>query len=247
VSRANSLGLLEPDPVSQPPRGARVEPGRPPLVTVRGPAGGCLDAVTTVLVAAELPFVFARTPELDDREHWFVWHRGPRPVLLIDPQPADWTFAEALDGPVIVVWSAHPDLADVVDALLRGIRGLVRAADIPAGLAAVVSLVSHGYVALPAMHFDELAQMLVGRLDERHGGVPELTAREQDILDSIARGHTVRQTARTLGIAAKTVENTQARLFRKLGAHNRSAALTIAYRLGLVAPPAGDGRAPAQR
>jgi DNA-binding CsgD family transcriptional regulator len=32
------------------------------------------------------------------------------------------------------------------------------------------------------------------------------------------------------------VENTQARLFRKLGAHNRSAALTNAYRLGLVEP-----------
>jgi two-component system, NarL family, nitrate/nitrite response regulator NarL len=238
VSRATSLGLLEPDPASQPPRGTRIEPGRPPLVTIRGPEGRCLDEVVTVLVTAGLPFVFARTPQLDDREHWFVWHRGPRPVLLIDPQPVDWVFAEALDGPVIVVWPAQPDLADVVDALLRGVRGMVRPADVTTELAPIVSLVSHGYVALPAMHFDELAQMLVGRLDERPGGVPELTAREQDILDSIARGHTVRQTARALGIAAKTVENTQARLFRKLGAHNRSAALTIAYRLGLVAPGA---------
>jgi len=142
---------------------------------------------------------------------------------------------------VTVVWSVQPDLADVVDALLRGVRGLVRPADVPTELAPVISLVSHGYVALPAMHFDELAQTLVGRLDERPGGVPELTARERDILDSIACGHTVRQTARTLGIAAKTVENTQARLFRKLGAHNRSAALTIAYRLGLVAPRGTNG------
>jgi len=31
--------------------------------------------------------------------------------------------------------------------------------------------------------------------------VPKLTAREYDILGSIARGHTMRQTARTLGIA----------------------------------------------
>ena len=63
-----------------------------------------------------------------------------------------------------------------------------------------------------------------------------LTTREADILGSIALGHTVRQTARSLGIAVKTVENTQARLFRKLGAHNRSGALTIAYRMGLVDP-----------
>ncbi len=245
VSRATSLGLLEPDPASQPPRRPRIEPGRPPLVTVRAPAGTCLDDATTVLVEAGLPFVFTATAQLDDREHWFLWHRGPRPVLLIDPRPDDWVFAEALDGPAVVVWSIQPDLADVVDALLRGVRGLVRSADVPTELAPVISLVSHGYVALPAMHFDELAQTLVGRLEERPGGVPELTARERDILDSIACGHTVRQTARTLGIAAKTVENTQARLFRKLGAHNRSAALTIAYRLGLVAPGGTNGAAAA--
>ena len=70
-----------------------------------------------------------------------------------------------------------------------------------------------------------------------------------DILASIADGHTVRQTARTLGIATKTVENTQARLFRKLGARNRAGVLTIAYRLGLIDPagpnPAGpDGGGP---
>lgn len=59
-----------------------------------------------------------------------------------------------------------------------------------------------------------------------------LTGREEQVLQSIARGHTIRQTARALGIAAKTVENTQARLFRKLGARNRAEALTVAYRLG---------------
>jgi two-component system, NarL family, nitrate/nitrite response regulator NarL len=63
---------------------------------------------------------------------------------------------------------------------------------------------------------------------------PQLTARERDILGSIASGHTVRQTARSLGIATKTVENTQARLFRKLGTHNRPETLIAAYRLGLI-------------
>jgi DNA-binding NarL/FixJ family response regulator len=68
------------------------------------------------------------------------------------------------------------------------------------------------------------------------GSPPELTARESDILQSIARGHTVRQTARSLGIAMKTVENTQARLFRKLGAHNRPGTVAAAYGLGLIDP-----------
>jgi DNA-binding NarL/FixJ family response regulator len=65
-------------------------------------------------------------------------------------------------------------------------------------------------------------------------GLPELTVREADILRSIARGDTVRQTARSLGIAEKTVENTQARLFRKLGARNRTGALATAHALGLL-------------
>lgn len=61
-----------------------------------------------------------------------------------------------------------------------------------------------------------------------------LTPREIDILRSIARGHSVRQTAAALGIKSKTVEATQGPLFRKLSVHNRAEALAVAYDLGLV-------------
>ncbi|HLL67287.1 MAG TPA: LuxR family transcriptional regulator [Micromonosporaceae bacterium] len=67
-------------------------------------------------------------------------------------------------------------------------------------------------------------------------GSPEFTAREFDILRSIAMGHTVRQTARLLAIAVKTVENLQARLFLKLGTRNRAGAIRTAYALGLLDP-----------
>jgi DNA-binding NarL/FixJ family response regulator len=61
-----------------------------------------------------------------------------------------------------------------------------------------------------------------------------LTRRERDILDSIARGESVRQTAQALGIAVKTVQSEQRQLFSKLGARNRPQALTNARGLGLV-------------
>jgi DNA-binding CsgD family transcriptional regulator len=71
-----------------------------------------------------------------------------------------------------------------------------------------------------------------------HGATPvDLSSREREILGSIADGHTVRETAQRLGVAVKTVENLQARLFSKLGTHNRSQTLTVAYRLGLVDAP----------
>jgi DNA-binding NarL/FixJ family response regulator len=61
-----------------------------------------------------------------------------------------------------------------------------------------------------------------------------LTRRERDILDSIAKGDSVRQTAQSLGIAIKTVQCEQRQLFTKLGARNRPQALTHARRFGLV-------------
>src|SRR2546421_1975133 len=50
VARATSLGLLEPDGGGTPPHQPQVESGRPPLVTVCGPAGRCLPEGTGALV-----------------------------------------------------------------------------------------------------------------------------------------------------------------------------------------------------
>jgi DNA-binding CsgD family transcriptional regulator len=68
----------------------------------------------------------------------------------------------------------------------------------------------------------------------QHDDVPALTHRERDILASIARGESVRQTAHALGIAVKTVESEQRQLFFKLRVHNRAQALSEAQRLGLL-------------
>jgi two-component system, NarL family, nitrate/nitrite response regulator NarL len=62
----------------------------------------------------------------------------------------------------------------------------------------------------------------------------KLTPREIDILNSIQRGESVKQTARALGISIKTVENLQSRLFRKVGARNRAQAISRAHELNLL-------------
>jgi DNA-binding NarL/FixJ family response regulator len=70
-------------------------------------------------------------------------------------------------------------------------------------------------------------------------GMPQgmsLTGRERDILQCIAQGDSVRQTARALGVAEKTVENLQSLLYRKLGVHNRVEALAVAVSQGLMPP-----------
>ena len=72
------------------------------------------------------------------------------------------------------------------------------------------------------------------RLAAGSSAAPALTSREHDILSLLASGRTIRQTAQALGIAAKTVENAQSHIFRKLGVRNRAEAIALAYRLGLL-------------
>jgi DNA-binding NarL/FixJ family response regulator len=57
---------------------------------------------------------------------------------------------------------------------------------------------------------------------------------KRDILVSIDRGESVKQTARSLGISPKTVESLQSRLFSKLGVHNRAEAISHAHDLSLL-------------
>jgi DNA-binding NarL/FixJ family response regulator len=253
VSQATSMGLIGTgtgDP-ARPRAGA--DERRSPFVVVSGSPGEGLDRVAEALAGAGVPFVHAdpsvewpgagapaptepgEAPEVPaGTQEAQAGPPEPSAVVLIDPGPADWRIVDGVGAPSLLVLFHEPDLSEIADALLRGVRSMVRGNDVGSDLAAVVALVAHGYFAMPTEHLDDLVRWL-GLPGERPA-VPELTTREADILGSIALGHTVRQTARSLGIAVKTVENTQARLFRKLGAHNRSGALTIAYRMGLVDP-----------
>lgn len=237
VSRAVSLGLVEPNGNGNGNGNGRPrlsQPGQPALAVVCGPPSLVLDQVMQALVARGLPFVHARTRQPLHRDHWARWHRGPVITVLVDPNSQDWMLPESLHTPVVVVQSVPPELSTVVESLATGARAVLHAKDVADDLPEVLALVARGYVAISAEHATELAGWIAVRHAERHARVPDLTAREQDILDLLARGHTIRQAARELGIAAKTVENTQARLYRKLGTRNRAETLTVAYRLGLL-------------
>jgi DNA-binding NarL/FixJ family response regulator len=231
VSRAVTLGLVEPPKVDG---GLSLgQPGQPPLAIVSG-AGPMLDRVTQALLARGLPYVHTRSRQQLTPDHWAHWHRGAVITVLVDPDERDWLFPGSFDNPLVIVQSSEPDTATVVEALAAGARGLVHATELPDDLPEVLSLVSRGYVAISAEHASKLVEWMSIRHSDHGTGMPELTAREADILGLLARGQTIRQAARTLGIAAKTVENTQARLYRKLGTRNRAETLAVAYRLGLL-------------
>lgn len=67
-----------------------------------------------------------------------------------------------------------------------------------------------------------------------HPAGPQLTRREQEVLDLLAEGHGVSAIAGQLYISESTAKTHVARLYEKLGAANRAQAIMAAVRAGLL-------------
>ena len=65
----------------------------------------------------------------------------------------------------------------------------------------------------------------------------ELTARERDILDLLARGYTNPEIAEQLGLTAKTVSNNISNVLLKVQATDRAKLMLLALEAGLGQPP----------
>ncbi|MFI7705677.1 LuxR family transcriptional regulator [Nonomuraea sp. NPDC049480] len=227
VSQGLALDLLDLGPAVPRPR---VPAGRD-LVVLHARCPVATESVTRAMIRDGRPLCAVRdTVGGDDADAWPGALRFT--AVLVDPLPADWQLPLRLGARAVAIPSAPPCAATVSDAMARGASAVLWLEDVPDHLCAVLDLVASEYVVVGA----DMCRRLLP--------TPHLTGREHDVLVTIAAGHTVRQSARLLGIASKTVESTRARLFRKLDARNRSEALANAYRAGLVPaePPAPAGR-----
>jgi len=164
---------------------------------------------------------------------------GDRPVaVLVDPTALQWEQIGDFEGGVLAVLSRATD-DEVVNAVQRGADAVVDAVDLADHLPYAVQVVRSGGVVLSPSQAAAVAAAL--RRADLDAGKPRLSKRESEILQLISQGHSVKQTAIELGIAPKTVENLQGRLFRKLEARNRAHAVARAYELGLIEEPAPAG------
>jgi two-component system, NarL family, nitrate/nitrite response regulator NarL len=246
VSRVASLGMLDQRAGKLPSRPATGSNDFPVLTIVSGEPCQARDRVVVTLLGSGLPFVLIRAHGPVAGSHWADWNRGPILAALVNPEPADWDLVEELGVPAIVVHSEPFDSPALVKALASGANSLVPADRIDDHFLAVLRMVSQGYLVVDSLPMRSLIGVVPAGFGQRvtdSGALPELTSRESDILRSVAQGHSIRQTARGLGISPKTVENIQTRLFRKLGVRNRAEALAVVDALGLLpdasSPPAG--------
>jgi DNA-binding NarL/FixJ family response regulator len=143
-----------------------------------------------------------------------------------------------LPGVAVLVLTMFEDDETVLSAMRAGARGyLLKGAEQDDILAALRSVVAGQVVIGPGV-----AARLIGHLSAPQPAgpaFPELTPREREILDRIARGQSNGTIAAELGLAPKTVGNHVSAIFAKLRVASRSEAIVKAREEGLGRPPAG--------
>jgi DNA-binding NarL/FixJ family response regulator len=114
---------------------------------------------------------------------------------------------------------------DIVQAIQAGARGYLLKTSYPAEVAEAIVAVHRGGTCLPPAVAAKLAS---------HVTRPRLTSRQGEVLGLIARGMTNEEIGRQLAIVEGTVKAHVKSILEKLGARDRTQALCIALKRGLV-------------
>src|SRR6185437_9665680 len=111
------------------------DPAADPVVLLGGTPGSGIDEVARALAGCGITVARSRLAP---------WQSGPLTIVLVDPRPVDWLPAASRGVPVVVVYSAEPTHATLVDALLRGAHAMLHRDQVPADLQTVLALVRRG-------------------------------------------------------------------------------------------------------
>jgi DNA-binding NarL/FixJ family response regulator len=143
----------------------------------------------------------------------------------------------------VVILTTFEDDDYILGALRAGASGFMLKRSSPEELIAAIHTVADGDALLsPSVTrrlIDRVAkQPLVGTASDPR--LDDLTPREREVLELIARGLSNREIADALMVEATTVKSHVKRVLAKLGARDRVHVVILAYELGLIAP--GRGR-----
>jgi DNA-binding NarL/FixJ family response regulator len=150
----------------------------------------------------------------------------------------------------VLMLTTYNDTEAVYRALRAGASGFLLK-DCPATeLVSAVRVVASGSAMLAPSVTWALIQEFASRPDE-HLPVPEqvrsLTAKEREVLDLMAQAQSNTQIATHLGISEGTVKTHVGHILDKLGAHDRTHAVVIAYQCRLVPVNSDIQAAPPRR
>ena len=133
----------------------------------------------------------------------------------------------------VIMLTAYDDRQFVVEAVRSGARGYVLKARDAEHLIQTVRLVAGGNMVIDPQLVVALADELSVAKD-RDRKAETLTAREVEVLQLLAFGHTNKDIADQLFISPDTVKTHLEHIFEKLGASDRTAAVAEALRRHLI-------------
>ena len=159
--------------------------------------------------------------------------RRHRPdITLMDLQMPDISGIEAIiairsefpDARIVVLTTYAGDV-QVVRALKAGARGYLLKGNVHTDLLATIRAVHAGQKRIPPEVAAELAM---------HTTEDQLTARELEVLKLIAQGNANKEIAVQLSVREDTVKSHVGNILEKLGANDRTHAVTIGLKRGII-------------
>jgi DNA-binding NarL/FixJ family response regulator len=138
--------------------------------------------------------------------------------------------AEAAVESKVLIVTSFGEHRIVVPAIRAGARGYVSKEVEPSALAAAIRAVAAGHVLLGPEVAAALLSADASQAPEGASADPQLTAREREVLDLIARGRSNREIARALTVSEKTVKTHVSSVLMKLGVADRTQAALWAVR-----------------
>jgi DNA-binding NarL/FixJ family response regulator len=153
-------------------------------------------------------------------------------VTLMDLQMPTMNGIEAIIGirsefpnARIVVLTTYVGDVQVLRALKAGARGFILKGHVPRELLDTIRAVHAGQKRIPPEVAAELAE---------HTAEDELSLREIDVLRLIAKGNANKDIAAQLAIVEDTVKSHVTSILAKLGANDRTHAVTLGLRRGII-------------
>ncbi|PZX37978.1 DNA-binding NarL/FixJ family response regulator [Roseinatronobacter thiooxidans] len=129
----------------------------------------------------------------------------------------------------VAICTIFEDERTVLEAIRRGASGYILKVNAGSSLVEMLSQMMAGGAPISPKVARYILNSLAAPSDEQTEPV-ELTKRESDVLNSISTGQTLKQAARSLGIAESTVRTHVKRIYSKLDVNSRGAALLEASR-----------------
>jgi len=132
-----------------------------------------------------------------------------------------------IPGIQIVVFTGAEDTGMLASALRSEPNGIVHKSEPLKFLLFALRTASVG-----GRYFSPKVSQLAAHL--RFGVAQALSAREIEVMQSIAEGKSNKEIGQLLGVATKTVDSHRARLMQKLGIHNAASLTRLAVQMGIV-------------